>query len=80
VTRADGKVITLQAPPDDLPKTRVIVLDKGKISFAGSATEFKESGLPVIKELLALDRHDHSKDPYFTDPWDKRRRPEEEIL
>jgi ABC-type transport system involved in resistance to organic solvents, ATPase component len=80
VTRADGKIITLQAPSDDLPKTRVIVLDKGKISFAGSAAEFKGSGLPVIKELLALDRHDHSKDPYFTDPWDKRRRPEEEIL
>ena len=80
VARADGKVITLQAPPDDLPKTRVMVLNKGKIFFSGSAAEFKESGLPAIRELIALDGHDHSNDPYFTDPWDKRRRPEEAIL
>jgi phospholipid/cholesterol/gamma-HCH transport system ATP-binding protein len=80
VVRADGRVITLQAPSDELPKTRVIVLDKGKIFFAGSAAEFKESGLPAIRDLVALDRHDHSNDPYFTDPWDKRRRPDEVIL
>jgi len=80
VVRADGKVITLQAASDELPKTRVIVLDKGKIFFAGSAAEFKESGLTAIRDLVALDRHDHSNDPYFTDPWDKRRRPEEAIL
>ena len=80
VARADGKVITLQAPPDDLPGTRVMVLNKGKIFFSGSAAEFKESGLPAIRELIALDGHDHSNDPYFTDPWDKHRRPEEAIL
>jgi phospholipid/cholesterol/gamma-HCH transport system ATP-binding protein len=80
VTRANGKVITLQAPPEDLPETRVIVLDKGNISFVGSAKEFTASKWPAIRELVALDRHDHSNDPYFTDPWDKRRRPEEAIL
>jgi ABC-type transport system involved in resistance to organic solvents, ATPase component len=80
MTRADGKVITMEAPLDKLPKTRVIVLDEGKLVFTGTAEEFKESELPAIKELVALDRHDHLNDPYFTDPWDKRRRPEETIL
>ena len=80
VARADGKIITLQAPPDDLPKTRVMVLNNGKIFFSGSAAAFKESGLPAIRELIALDGHDHSYDPYFTDPWEKHRRPSEAIL
>jgi hypothetical protein len=31
-------------------------------------------------ELVTLERHDHSEDPYFPDPWDKHRRPAEAIL
>jgi len=61
-------------------KTRVMVLKDGRIVFAGSVQELKTSELPAIKELLALDHHDHSRDPYFTDPWDKDRRPAETIL
>ena len=61
-------------------KTRVMVLKDGRIVFSGYVQEFKTSELPAIKELLALDHHDHSKDPYFTDPWDKDRRPAETIL
>lgn len=80
VTRADGQVVTMEAPPDTSPKTRVMVLKDGRIAFTGSVEEFKESDLPAIKELAALDQHDHSQDPYFTDPWDKRRRPLEAIL
>ena len=77
---ADGKVAIAEAPPDRSPKTRVIVLEQGRIIFAGTVEEFQKSDLPAIKELEALDPHDHSKDPYFSDPWDKRRRPKEEIL
>ena len=80
LTRQDGDVITAEAPLEKLPKTKMIVLDEGKIVFTGSVEEFKESALPAIKELAALDRNDHSHDPYFTDPWDKRRRPQEAIL
>ena len=61
-------------------KTRVMVLKDGRVVFSGYVQEFKTSELPAIKELLALDHHDHSKDPYFTDPWDKDRRPAEMIL
>jgi phospholipid/cholesterol/gamma-HCH transport system ATP-binding protein len=77
---ANGEVLIREAPPDNVPKTRVIVLDAGRIVFNGSVEEFQESDLPAITELLALDQHDHSKDPYFTDPWDKRRRSTEQIL
>jgi phospholipid/cholesterol/gamma-HCH transport system ATP-binding protein len=80
LTRADGLVITMEAPPDKLPKTRVMVLAEGRIAFIGSVEDFTKSEISAIKELAALDRHDHSKDPYFTDPWDKRRRPQETIL
>jgi ABC-type transporter Mla maintaining outer membrane lipid asymmetry ATPase subunit MlaF len=77
---ADGKVVITEAPRAKLPKTRVIVLDEGRIVFAGTVEEFQKSDLPVIRELNALDHHDHSRGPYVTDPWDKRRRPKEEIL
>jgi phospholipid/cholesterol/gamma-HCH transport system ATP-binding protein len=70
----------VEASPDDLPRTRVMLLESGKIAFLGTVEEFKASDSPTIKDLLALDVHDHSKDPYFADPWDKRRRPKEEIL
>lgn len=62
------------------PKTTVMVLKDGRIVFRGSVEEFKASQLPAIRELATLDRHDHSSDPYFADPWDKLRRPEETIL
>ncbi|HUE82834.1 MAG TPA: ATP-binding cassette domain-containing protein [Pyrinomonadaceae bacterium] len=77
---ANGEVVIRQAPPGQLPKTKVILLDSGKIVFAGSVSDFQQSDSPLIRELLALDPHDHSADPYFPDPWEKRRRPKEEIL
>ncbi len=80
VTRTDGQVSTMEAAREKLLKTRVMVLEDGKIAFTGSVENFMKSELPAIKELTALDRHDHSKDPYFTDPWNKSRRPQEAIL
>jgi len=79
-TGEDGKVTIVKAPATQFPRTKIIVLDAGNIAFAGSVADFMISELPVIKELVALDSHDHSKDPAFADPWDKRRRPSEAIL
>jgi phospholipid/cholesterol/gamma-HCH transport system ATP-binding protein len=62
------------------PKTKVMVLESGRIVFTGSVEEFQTSEVPAIKELAALDPHDHSTDPYFADPWDKERQPGEAIL
>jgi phospholipid/cholesterol/gamma-HCH transport system ATP-binding protein len=77
---AGDDIKIMEAPPTRLPKTKVIVLEDGRIAFEGSATEFAESDLKAIQELSTLDHHNHSDDPHFTDPWDKRRRPLEAIL
>lgn len=76
----DGEIRIVEAPPTNSPKTTIMVLDEGRIAFKGSAAGFAQSELKAIRELSALDRHDHSQDKYFTDPWDKRRRPTEAIL
>jgi phospholipid/cholesterol/gamma-HCH transport system ATP-binding protein len=78
--RANGEVEIIEALPSSLPHIIVIVLQDGRIVFEGSADEFAKSELAAIKELAALDHHDHENDPYFTDPWDKERRPTEAIL
>jgi phospholipid/cholesterol/gamma-HCH transport system ATP-binding protein len=74
------EVVIAEAEPHKFPKTNVIVLEQGRIAFSGTVAEFQKSDLPAVKELLTLDRHDHSKDPYFNDPWDKRRHPSEKLL
>jgi ABC-type multidrug transport system ATPase subunit len=76
----EGQIRIVEALPTNLPTTTIMVLDEGRIAFTGSAAEFAQSELKAIHELSALDRHDHSKDQYYTDPWDKRRRPAEAIL
>jgi phospholipid/cholesterol/gamma-HCH transport system ATP-binding protein len=76
-----GEEITIfKAPPNARPQTRIMLLDKGRIAFLGPVPEFQSSDLPAIKDLLALDRHEHINDPYFNDPWDKGRRPKEQLL
>lgn len=77
---ANGEIRTSEARVSQLPKTRVIVLEDGEILFNGPVTKFAESELAPIRELRTLDRHDHTRDPYFADPWDKRRHPAEVIL
>jgi len=76
-TRPDGQVITAEAPDDKLPRTRVMVLDGGRIAFLDSVERFSQSQLPAIKEMVTLERHDHSHEPYVANPWDKRRQPRE---
>lgn len=75
----EGAVIC-EAPTDKLPKTRIVVLESGKISFTGSLPEFESCDLPSVKRMLSLDMHNHSADPYFADPWDKARRAAERLL
>ena len=77
---AGEEIKTVEAPPTNLPNTRVMVLEDGRIVFDGSALEFATSDLKAIRDLSTLDAHDHSDDPYFADPWDKRRHPAETIL
>jgi len=79
-TLSNGEIEIIKALSTNRPKTRVIVLEAGKVAFNGSVAEFATSELKAIRDLSTLDRHDHSHDPIFPDPWDKRRHPAETIL
>ena len=79
-TLSNGEIRIVGAASTSLPKTRVVVLERGKIVFNGSAAEFATSEVEAIKELSALDHHDHSHEAYYLDPWDKRRHAAETIL
>jgi phospholipid/cholesterol/gamma-HCH transport system ATP-binding protein len=79
-TVSNGEISISEASPKNLPQTRVIVLEAGRIAFDGSAAEFAQSKLKVIQDLTTLDHHDHLREPHFPDPWDKRRHPVEAIL
>lgn len=79
-TGPNGALQIVEAPPSSLPMTKVMVLEEGRFVFEGSADEFAKSELTAIRELAVLDRHDHQNDPYFKDPWDKDRQPNEAIL
>ena len=52
-------IVICEAPVDKLPKTRIMVLESGKIAFTGSLAEFQACELPSVKRLLTLDQHDH---------------------
>lgn len=75
-----GRLSIEEAPADQRSQTRVMLLDSGRIVFIGSFDDFQNSDSPLIKELVELDPHDHSADPYYPDPWDKRRKPKRDIL
>jgi phospholipid/cholesterol/gamma-HCH transport system ATP-binding protein len=80
VKDGNGEIIVREASGAELPSTRVIVLQSGKIVFMGGVEEFQTSDLPAIKELRTLDVHDHSHDPYYPDPWDRKRKPKDKVL
>ena len=61
-------------------KTRILVLDNGKVIFEGGLSGFQSSDLPAVKRLLTLDPNDHTDDPYFQNPWDRRRHSREKLL
>jgi phospholipid/cholesterol/gamma-HCH transport system ATP-binding protein len=77
---ANGEIRISEATASSSPRTRVIVLYHGRIFFDGPSAQFAKSALRPILEMTSLDHHDHSSDPYYEDPWDKRRTPAESIL
>jgi len=78
--KEDGRIVIAEAEADKLPPVRIMMLEEGRLRFIGSASEFANCDLPSVKRMLTLDQHDHSADPYFSDPWDKIRHPTEKIL
>ncbi|HYJ88017.1 MAG TPA: ATP-binding cassette domain-containing protein [Pyrinomonadaceae bacterium] len=76
----EDRIVINEAPPDKLPMTRIIILEGGHIAFTGSLCEFQDSDLAAVRKFRTLDQHNHSADPYFADPWDKSRQPQERLL
>jgi phospholipid/cholesterol/gamma-HCH transport system ATP-binding protein len=62
------------------PRTRVMVLEGGQIIFTGSVREFEHSSLPAVVRLTHADNGTVLSDFATADPWDKRRRPRDQIL
>jgi phospholipid/cholesterol/gamma-HCH transport system ATP-binding protein len=79
-TKVDGRILIEDAGERDLPRTRVIVLAHGEITFTGSVEEFEASSQPEVTRLTRADNGTTLSDYVTTDPWDKSRRPSERIL
>ena len=78
--RLSGEVIVEEATESNLPRTRVVVLNGGQVVFTGSVPEFESSPLPVVAKLTHADNGTVISNFATSDPWDKRRRPREQIL
>ncbi|HKZ80043.1 MAG TPA: ATP-binding cassette domain-containing protein [Pyrinomonadaceae bacterium] len=74
------EILICEAPLEKLPKTKIIVLEAGRIAFTGSLAEFQASQLPAIKELLVLEQHPHRAGTYFADPWATSRQPQQRLF
>lgn len=81
VAGPDGTIAIAEvASQSEAPRTRVMVLDAGRIVFTGSVAEFAASTLPLVTRLTQADKGNTLSDFYTPDPWDKERRPKETIL
>lgn len=76
-----GKGVSIEETADaSAPETRVMVLDGGQFIFTGSVSEFEHSSLPAVVRLTHAENGTVLSDFSTADPWDKRRRPREQIL
>lgn len=81
VTGPDGNIAIVEVTPQsEAPRTKVMVLDAGRVVFTGSVSEFEASTLPVVTRLTQADNGTAFSDFYTPDPWDKGRRPKDAIL
>lgn len=77
---ADGTITIEEVSGAAAPKTKVMVLDAGRLIFIGSVEAFEASNLPAISRLTHADNGTAHSDFHTNDPWDKERRPKEAIL
>jgi phospholipid/cholesterol/gamma-HCH transport system ATP-binding protein len=66
--------------PLEKARTKVIVLEAGRIVFTGSAAALQQSELPAVTNLTDAQHGTPISDFWAADPWDKSRKPKEEIL
>ncbi len=78
--QTDRGVIIEEATGPRAPRTRVMVLDAGRIVFCGSVAEFEASPLAAVVRLIHAENGTVISDFATSDPWDKSRQPRERIL
>jgi phospholipid/cholesterol/gamma-HCH transport system ATP-binding protein len=78
--RLSSEVVVEEATESTLPRTRVIVLNGGQVVFNGSVPAFESSPLPAVSKLTHADNGTVISSFATADPWDKRRRPRDQIL
>ncbi len=78
--KTDKGVIIEETGDASAPPTRVMVLDSGQIVFSGSVADFEQSSLPPVVRLTHAENGTVLSDFATSDPWDKRRRPRDQIL
>jgi phospholipid/cholesterol/gamma-HCH transport system ATP-binding protein len=77
----DGNIVIREvAIGDQMPPTRVILLDKGEIAFAGSHEEFGASALPSVTYITHAESGAHYENLHLPDPWSKKRVAKSRIL
>lgn len=76
----DGNAIISEADADQLPVTKVLLLEDGEIVWKGDHAEFQTSALPVVEHFVHPETGARMANFYIPDPWSKKRRPKEEIL
>jgi len=74
-----GEIAISEIPADRIPETKIIVLDSGKVAFSGSVAEFEKSNIAAIENLRLVHKTEQPE-YYVANPWDKKRKPKEEIL
>lgn len=78
--QSSSGVIIEEAMPETAPRTRVMVLDEGRIAFTGSVAEFETNPLRAVARLTHADNGTVISDLPVADPWDKSRKPRERVL
>lgn len=62
------------------PRTRVMLLDKGEITFVGSHEEFAASALPSVTYITHPESGAHYEELHLPDPWSNKRVAKSRIL
>jgi phospholipid/cholesterol/gamma-HCH transport system ATP-binding protein len=78
--KSDKGVIIEETGDASAPPARVMVLDGGQIVFSGSVADFEQSSLPPVVRLTHAENGTILSNFVTTNPWDKRRRPRDQIL
>lgn len=78
--KTGDRIIIEETTAESVPRTRVMVLARGQIVFAGSIAEFQTSTLPEVTRLTEADNGTIFSDYAPANPWDKRRQPRERVL